>query len=57
MPKIDDLVQDFFAQKNIAVVGVSDKRDTGCNLAYRKFKKEGYMVSAVNPRIEEMGTS
>jgi uncharacterized protein len=51
MPKIDDLVQDFFAQKNIAVVGVSDKRDTGCNLAYRKFKKEGYMVSAVNPRI------
>ncbi len=51
MAQIDDLVQDFLAQKNIAVVGVSDKRDTGCNLAYRKFKKEGYEVSAVNPRI------
>jgi hypothetical protein len=51
MAQIDDLVQDFLAQKKIAVVGVSDKRDTGCNLAYRKFKKEGYEVSAVNPRI------
>ena len=51
MPKIDPLVQDFLAQKKIAVVGVSDKRETGCNLAYRKFKAAGYAVSAVNPRI------
>jgi hypothetical protein len=51
MSKIDNLVQDFLAQKRIAVVGVSDKRDTGCNLGYRKFKAEGYAVSAVNPRI------
>jgi predicted CoA-binding protein len=51
MSKIDSLVQDFLAQKNIAVVGVSDKRETGCNLAYRKFKEAGYTVSAVNPRL------
>jgi len=51
MAKIDSLVQDFLAQKRIAVVGVSDRRDTGCNLAYRKFKQAGYTVSAVNPRI------
>jgi predicted CoA-binding protein len=51
MSKIDPLVQDFLAQKKIAVVGVSDLRDTGCNLAYRKFKAMGYAVSAVNPRI------
>lgn len=51
MSKIDPLVQDFFAQKKIAVVGVSDKRETGCNLAYRKFKQAGYAVSAVNPRL------
>lgn len=51
MPNIDSLVKDFLSQKNIAVVGVSDKRDTGCNLAYRKFKTQGYTVSAVNPRI------
>lgn len=51
MSKIDTLVQDFFTQKKIAVVGVSDKRETGCNLAYRKFKQAGYEVSAVNPRL------
>lgn len=51
MSKIDKMVQDFLAQKKIAVVGVSDKRDTGCNLAYKKFKENGYQVYAVNPRI------
>jgi predicted CoA-binding protein len=38
-------------RKKIAVVGVSDKRETGCNQAYRKFKGAGYAVSAVNPRL------
>jgi len=51
MSKIDSLVQDFLAQKKIAIVGVSDKRDTGCNLSYKKFKEAGYKVYAVNPRI------
>ena len=49
--KVDPLVQEFLAQKKVAVVGVSDKRETGCNLAYRKFKEAGYTVSAVNPRL------
>jgi hypothetical protein len=51
MASIDTLVKDFLAQKKIAVVGVSDQRDTGCNLSYRKFKQAGYQVFAVNPRI------
>lgn len=51
MAKIDNLVQDFLSQKRIAVVGVSDKRETGCNLSYKKFKEAGYQVYAVNPRI------
>lgn len=51
MGNIDTLVQDFLTQKTIAVVGVSDKRETGCNLNYRKFKENGYRVYAVNPRI------
>jgi predicted CoA-binding protein len=51
MAKMDSLVEDFLAQKKIAVVGVSDQRETGCNLAYRKFKENGYAVSAVNPRL------
>jgi predicted CoA-binding protein len=51
MATIEALVQDFLAQKVIAVVGVSDKREAGCNLIYRKFKDNGYRVFAVNPRI------
>jgi len=51
MAKIDNLVQDFLAQKVIAVVGVSDKRDTGANRNYKTFKARGYRVYAVNPRI------
>jgi predicted CoA-binding protein len=51
MAKIEPLVQNFLAQKSIAVVGVSEKRETGCNLAYTKFKDEGYKVYAVNPHI------
>lgn len=51
MARIDPLVRDFLAQRRIAVVGVSDQRETGCNLAYRKFKAAGYTVSAVSPRL------
>jgi len=52
MAKLDTMVEEFLAQKKIAVVGVSDQRETGCNLAYRKLKENGYEVSAVNPRID-----
>ena len=55
MSKIDSLVQDFLNQKKVAIVGVSDKRDTGCNLSYKKFKEAGYQVYAVNPRISSYG--
>lgn len=51
MAKIDELVKDFLAQKKIAVVGVSDRRETGCNMSYKRFKAAGYQVYAVNPRI------
>ena len=49
--KVDEMVKSFLAQKKIAVVGVSDQRETGCNLAYKKFKENGYQVYAINPRI------
>lgn len=51
MNKLNNLVQDFLAQKKIAVVGVSTKRETGCNVAYKKFKETGYQVYAVNPHL------
>ena len=57
MSKVDSLVQDFLAQKKIAVVGVSDKRETGCNAAYRKFKSTGYQVYAVNPHLTSFDDS
>jgi uncharacterized protein len=52
MARIDDLVAAFLDLKKIAVVGVSDRRDTGCNSNYRKFKGAGYRVFAINPRIQ-----
>src|SRR5512141_960459 len=51
MSKVDTLVKDFLAQKTIAVVGVSNKRETGCNSNYSKFKKAGYRVYGINPHI------
>ena len=51
MADLNTYIRDFLSQNRIAVVGVSDKRETGCNLAYRKFKGAGYTVYAVNPRI------
>ena len=53
MSNVDQLVQDFLAQKAIAVVGVSNQRETGCNSNYLKFKATGYRVYAVNPHITE----
>jgi uncharacterized protein len=53
MSKLDSLVQDFLSQKSIAVVGVSNQRETGCNSNYLKFKSAGYRVYAVNPHIKE----
>lgn len=55
MAKLDTLVKDFLEQKTVAVVGVSDKRETGCNAAYLRFKQAGYQVYAVNPRLERFG--
>ncbi len=53
MTTIDRLVNNFLAQKKIALVGVSDQRETGCNAAYERFASNGYKVFAVNPRISE----
>lgn len=53
MSHLETLVKNFLAQKRIAVVGVSDNRETGANLNYRKFKAAGYKVFAINPRLTE----
>lgn len=53
MPNLNNLVQDFLFARSIAVVGVSDQRETGCNAAYERFRDAGYTVWPVNPRLEE----
>lgn len=53
MPSLDNLVQNFLAQKKIAIVGISDKRETGCNMAYERFKAAGYTVYPINPRLSQ----
>ena len=53
MSEVDTIVKIFLAQKTIAVVGVSDQRETGCNMAYKRFQDAGYTVWPVNPRLSE----
>ncbi len=51
---LDIKVRDFLAQKRIAVVGVS-RNNTGhpaANLIYRRLKKSGHDVFAVNPNMK-----
>ena len=57
MANIDQLLQNFLAQKVIVVVGVSDHRETGANRNYKMFKLRGYRVNAANPRISEFDGS
>jgi len=49
---LQDAVEDFLAQKRIAVAGVSRSKDQAANLVYRKLRDAGYQVFAVNPEAE-----
>jgi hypothetical protein len=48
------LVEDFLAQKKIAVAGVSGKKKAAANLIYAKLKEAGYEVYPVNPNAEKI---
>jgi uncharacterized protein len=53
-PNLETKVDDFLAQKRIAVAGVSrdnSHHPTG-NLIYRRLKKTGHEVFAVNPHMQ-----
>jgi uncharacterized protein len=51
---LDEQVQDFLAQKRIAIAGVSrdNSRHPVANLIYRRLKDTGHEVFPVNPRME-----
>ena len=51
---LETTVHDFLAQKRIAVAGVSrdNSRHPAANLIYRRLKKTGHEVFAVNPYLQ-----
>jgi len=53
MSKMRSMVDDFLAQKSIAVTGVSrTKKDAVANIIYRKLRELGYQVFPINPHAE-----
>jgi predicted CoA-binding protein len=54
MPTLKESVDDFLAQKRIAVVGVSRGGREAANTVYRKLRGAGYQVFAVNPNADEV---
>ncbi len=56
MPPMKAMVEDFLAQKRIAVAGVSRSGEKGsaANLIYQKLRKSGYQVFPINPHAEEI---
>lgn len=46
-------VNDFMAQKNIAIVGVSRKKQKFGNAIYKELEKKGFALYPVNPNMEE----
>jgi predicted CoA-binding protein len=54
MPTVDNLIDDFMAQKRIAVAGVSRKKTAAANAIYNKLKGSGYKVFAINPNVQNI---
>jgi predicted CoA-binding protein len=54
MPPINQAIDDFLAQKRIAVAGVSREPGGkhGGNIVYQRLKERGYDVFAVNPNSD-----
>lgn len=52
MSEIQARIDDFLAQRRIAVAGVRSTKDDAANLIYRKLRENGYTVYAINPNAE-----
>ncbi|HEX2923511.1 MAG TPA: CoA-binding protein [Chloroflexota bacterium] len=48
------VIDDFLAQKKIALVGVSRDSKQFANMVYRSFKSKGYQLYPVNPHAETL---
>lgn len=49
-----ELVEDFLAQKRIAVTGMSRSKDSGAGSIYLKLRDHGYEVFPVHPEAEAL---
>lgn len=47
-----ELIQDFLAQKRIAVCGLSRTKDSGAGAIYLKLRNHGYQVFPVHPAAD-----
>ena len=54
MATLKEAVDDFLAQKRIAVAGVSRHGGEAANVIYRKLRGAGYEVFATNPKATEV---
>lgn len=54
MTKLIEVVEEFLAQKRIAVAGVSRSGADASNAIYKKLKTHGYEVFPINPNAEEV---
>ncbi len=54
MSTLRQAAKDFLSLKRIAVAGVSRKGDVAANAVYKKLRKTGYEVFAMNPNADEI---
>ena len=54
MATLKEAVDEFLAQKQIAVAGVSRSKNEAANAIYRKLRGAGYEVYATNPNATEV---
>lgn len=52
MARASAAIEDFLAQKRIAVAGVSRNKNEAANAVYRKLRGAGHEVFAVNPNAQ-----
>jgi len=51
---MQDLVEEFVAQKRFAIVGATDNPEKYGNQIFKNLKNRGYEVYPVNPRLKQL---
>lgn len=54
MATLQEAIEEFLAQKPIAVAGVSRDSSQAANTIYKKLRTAGYKVVPINPKAEEV---